>query len=86
MKVGAELFCGVVFVCPRGGVVGKRRGVMPAGSHLSLVNTWAGMGTIPIRRGENKTDTERTVSGIGSPKTLKAVKTKFAGQKVRSVR
>ena len=41
-KVGATLFCGVVFVCPRGGVVGKRRKVMPAGSHLLLVNVSVG--------------------------------------------
>ncbi|CUS15052.1 unnamed protein product [Tuber aestivum] len=56
-KVGATLFCGVVFVCPRGGIVGKRRKVMPTG-------------------------TERVVWGIGSPKTLKALKTDIAGQKV----
>ena len=41
-KVGATLFCGVVFVCPRGGIVGKRRKVMPAGSHLLLTNVSVG--------------------------------------------
>ncbi|RPA92924.1 carbon-nitrogen hydrolase [Choiromyces venosus 120613-1] len=56
-KVGATLFCGVVFVCPKGGIVGKRRKVMPTGA-------------------------ERVVWGIGSPKTLKAVKSEIAGQKV----
>ena len=41
-KVGAKLFCGVMLVCPRGEVAGKRREVMPEGSHLSLVNASAG--------------------------------------------
>ncbi|USW51932.1 Putative carbon-nitrogen hydrolase, nitrilase/Cyanide hydratase [Septoria linicola] len=31
-KAGGTLYCGVVYVCPRQGVLGKRRKVMPTGS------------------------------------------------------
>ncbi|EME45508.1 hypothetical protein DOTSEDRAFT_127427 [Dothistroma septosporum NZE10] len=31
-KSGGTLYCGVVYVCPRDGVLGKRRKVMPTGS------------------------------------------------------
>jgi len=41
---------------------------------------------MPIRWGENSTGTERVVSDIGPPKTLKATGTKIAGQKVCSMR
>jgi nitrilase len=35
-RAGGTLYCGVVYVCPRYGVIGKRRKVMPTGSERTI--------------------------------------------------
>ncbi|PWW75233.1 carbon-nitrogen hydrolase [Tuber magnatum] len=44
-KVGATLFCAVVFVCPRGGIVGKRRKVMSGGDKTGTERVVWGTGS-----------------------------------------
>ncbi|KAF2276790.1 carbon-nitrogen hydrolase [Westerdykella ornata] len=35
-RAGGTLYCGVVYVCPRYGIIGKRRKVMPTGSERTI--------------------------------------------------
>lgn len=80
-KAGGSLYCAVVYVCPKKGVIGKRRKVMPVRSFprftLSFHMHKEGANTRPPQ-----TASERLIWAQGSPKTLRAVSTVIRGVRV----
>lgn len=72
-KAGGSLYCAVVYVEPRRGIIGKRRKVMPVSicihEHEAVLM-------------KQQTGSERLVWAQGSPSTLKAITTKIKGVKL----
>ena len=71
-KAGGSLYCSVVYVCPKEGMIGKRRKVMP----VSLPNS------SPPSQLTSQTGTERLIWAQGSPSTLRAVSTTIRGVRI----
>jgi nitrilase len=72
-KAGGSMYCSAVYVCPKLGIIGKRRKVMPVSCPPSSHHT---------RTDTSETGTERLVWAQGSPATLRAVSTTIRGVRI----
>ena len=77
-RCGGTLYCAVLYVCPREGVLGKRRKVMPVCYDLVLAGVWV-LGLLLIIE---QTGSERLIWGQGQPSSLRAVTTTIKGVKL----
>jgi nitrilase len=75
-RCGGTLYCAVVYVCPRLGMLGKRRKVMP----VCVISTFLRRFGRSLTLGQ--TGTERLIWGQGQPSSLRAVTTTIRGVKL----
>jgi len=77
-RCGGTLYCAVLYVCPREGVLGKRRKVMPVCYDPVL----AGVYISGLKLIIEQTGSERLIWGQGQPSSLRGVTTTIKGVKL----